>query len=279
MASPAAHGQGVTTFGIGQVLFSFIFFISGAATAHALEPATRPAKASAHAPSKKMAVKKTAPLAKPPLTKAPIVIVDPIPAAIPSPTPPPTLSIAKNAPLSAKPYWKSKPALLKRMLDERFITVSVKRESLPDGRMAFIMAGAGDVNREKEASARMAQDYPKLKEISDHFKTVSFEEKTQKLFIISEALGYEARMLLQLTPISEDWRSEVQWEVIWGSFKGMKGLIGFERLGPRSTEVSFQGRYEAKELPLPPFLMGFALEVIVQKVAEKMRTYLEAHVP
>lgn len=221
--------------------------------------------------SKKMAVKKD----PPPL---PAVLV-PMPPILPLPTPAPRLSYAKDAPLSTKPFWKAKPALMKRMLDERFIAVSVKREDLADGRMAFIMAGAGTVSRDKDASFKLAQDYPKLKEISDHFKTVSFDEKSQKLFIVTEALGYQARMLMQLTPVIEDWRSEVQWEVIWGSFKGMKGVIGFERLGPRVTEVSFQGRFEAPELPLPKFLMGFALEVVVQKVAEKMRTYLEAHVP
>jgi ribosome-associated toxin RatA of RatAB toxin-antitoxin module len=218
--------------------------------------------------SKKMAVKVAPPLA-------------PLPPPLPVMTPPPVakLSFAKDAPASAKPYWKSRPALMKRMLDERYITVSVKRDDLPNGRVVFTMAGAGDVNRDKDASFKLAQDYPKLKEISSHFKTVSFEDKSQKLFIVTEALGYEARMLMQLTPVTEDWRSEVQWEVIWGSFKGMKGVIGFERLGARATEVSFQGRFEANELPMPRFLMGFALEVVVQKVAEKMRTYLEEHIP
>ncbi len=191
----------------------------------------------------------------------------------------PKLSYTENAKATEKPYWKSKPDLLKRMSDERFITVSVNRQDLPDGRVIFTMSGAGDVARGKDTCFATAQDYNKLKEISDHFKTVTFEPKTQKLFIVTEALGYQARMMMQLTPVQDDWRSEVQWEVIWGSFKGMKGVIGFERLGPRATEVSFSGRFEAPELPIPKILMGFALEVITQKVAEKMRTYLEAHVP
>jgi hypothetical protein len=198
---------------------------------------------------------------------------------IPSPKQPPKLSYAQNAKASEKPYWKSKPDLLKRMSDDRFITVSVNRQDFPDGHVAFTMSGAGMVSRGKDACFATAQDYNKLKEISDHFKTVTFEPQTQKLFIVTEALGYQARMMMQLTPVHEDWRSEVQWEVIWGSFKGMKGVIGFERLGPRTTEVSLTGRFEAPELPIPKIIMGFALEVITQKVAEKMRTYLEAHVP
>jgi hypothetical protein len=214
------------------------------------------------------------------LTKAKtaaVPLLNPVPP--PAPTPVPKLSYAKDAKASEKPYWKSKPDLLKRMLDDRFITVSVKREDRTDGKIIFTMSGAGDVARDKDASFKLAQDYSKLKEISDHFKAVNFDEKQQKLFIITEALGYQARMLMQLTPVQEDWRSEVQWEVIWGSFRGMKGVIGFERLGPRSTEVSFTGRFEAPELPIPKIIMGFALEVITQKVAQSMRSYLEAHVP
>ena len=201
-------------------------------------------------------------------------------ALVPQPTatPIPRLTFSKDSPTKDKPFWKSKPDLMKRMLDDRFITVSVKRDDEP-GKIIFTMSGAGDVNRDKDACFKLSQDYPKLKEISDHFVTVTFEEKTQKLFIVTEAMGYQARMLMQLTPVIEDWRSEVQWEVIWGSFKGMKGIIGYERLGPRSTEISFQGRFEAPNLPIPKFLMGFALEVVTQKVAEKMRTYLEKHVP
>lgn len=49
-----------------------------------------------------------------------------------------------------------------------------------------------------------------------------------------------------------------------------------ESAGSRGlTEVSIIGRYEANELPLPRALIGVALEVVVQKVAEKMRRMIE----
>lgn len=203
----------------------------------------------------------------------------PVPLLTPSPVTAPKLSYTETAKASDKPYWKSKPELLKRMVDDRFITVSVNRQDLSDGHIIFTMSGAGDVARGKDACFTTSRDYSKLKDISDHFKTITFDAKTEKLFIVTEAMGYQARMMMQLTPVQESWRSEVQWEVIWGSFKGMKGVIGFERLGPRLTEVSFTGRFEAPDLPIPKIIMGFALEVITQKVAEKMRSYLEAKVP
>lgn len=175
------------------------------------------------------------------------------------------------------PFWKSKPELMKKMADDRAIVVSVHRDDEKNGQIVFTMAGAGVVARDKDACFKISQEFAKLKDVSDHFQTVTYDPKEQKLFVVTQALGYQARMIMQLKIVSEDWRSEIQWEVIWGTFKGMKGVIGFEKLGARSAEVSFTGSFEAKEFPIPKIIMGFALEVVTQKVAESMRKYIETH--
>lgn len=192
----------------------------------------------------------------------------------------PTLVITKEKRLhektEEKPFWRRNPELERRMRDERAILVSVKHEKIPDDQIRFTMTGAGLVNRPKDFCFEISQQFERLKEVSDHFKTVSFDPATQQLFIITEALGYQARMVLKILPVSEDWRSELQWQVVWGHFKGMTGLIGFEKTSDEKTEISLNARYEAKELPLPKVLMGFALEVITQKVAERMRSFIES---
>lgn len=174
-----------------------------------------------------------------------------------------------------KPFWR-RPELQRKMNEERAILVSVKRENRPNDLIRFTMNGAGLVDRSKDFCFQTAQKFERLKEVSDHFKTVTFDSNSRQLFVVTEALGYQARMILKVLPVSEDWRSELQWEVIWGHFKGMTGLIGFEQTKDNRTEVSLNARYEAKELPLPRILMGFALEVITQKVAERMRAFIES---
>lgn len=186
---------------------------------------------------------------------------------------------AFGSPATPTPYWKKRPDLQKKMSDERAIFVSVNQTELPKGKVALSMSGVGHVARSKETCFKIAQDYPRLKEVSDHFKVVSYEPSTQRLFLITEALGYQSRMLLKLTPVSTDLRSEVHFEVIWGHFLGMKGVFAFEKINARSTEISLTANYEADELPIPKVLMGFALEVITQKVAEKMRTFIEKQSP
>jgi hypothetical protein len=198
---------------------------------------------------------------------------------VPGPVPekPTVLSVGRNQPQDERPFWKKKPQLLEKIRDERAILVSVRADNAPKSdEVIFTMNGAGVARQPKDFCFRTAQDYPRLKEISEHFKTVSFDLPTRQLFIVTEALGYQARMVMRVTPVSEDWRSELQWEVIWGHFKGMTGLIGFENIDAGRTEMSLSARYQASELPLPKALVGFALEVVMQKVAEKMRTYIES---
>lgn len=193
------------------------------------------------------------------------------------------LSVARERPLDEQPYWKRKPEIRRRMFEERMITVSVSTEKVTlagaaqstTEQIRFTMKGAGIVAAPKEFAFRIAQDYGKLKLISPHFKTVEYHAPSRKLLLVTEAFGWQARMVMLVQPVSEDWRDELQWEVIWGSFLGMKGVVAFETLPGGRCEVSLETLYQAESLPLPKFLVGIALEAVTQKVAEKMRTFIE----
>ncbi len=203
-----------------------------------------------------------------------------VPAAAEEPPGPGKLTVARDTPASQRPFWKSKPEQRKKLYEARAVLVSVRDEKVEtaDGRkqVRFTIKGAGLVSAPKAFSFATAQEYPKLKEVSGHFKTVAYHAPSRKLFLVMEALGYQARMVLRMRPVSEDWRDELQWDVVWGDFKGMTGVIGFERAeGPSKTEASIEAVYQAAELPLPKILMGLALEAIAQKVAEKMRSLIE----
>ena len=83
-------------------------------------------------------------------------------------------------------------------------------------------------------------------------------------------------MILAMDLVTEKKRSEIQFEVVWGELKGMTGAIGFENMNDESCEVSILSHYQAARFPLPKIFMGFAFEVLTQKVAEKMRSYIES---
>lgn len=186
-------------------------------------------------------------------------------------------SSAKDFTELGEPFWKGKPKLIQKMREERAVIVSVRSSELAKNLIQFHMQGAGWVSRSKDQAFAIARQYQNLKEVSSHFKTVVYDQKSDQLFVVTEALGYQARMRLQMSVVEQDKKNLIRWEVIWGHFKGMKGVIGFEAVARNKTEVTMLALYEADELPLPKTLIGFALEVVVQKVAEKMRSYLESH--
>jgi uncharacterized membrane protein len=185
------------------------------------------------------------------------------------------LSVKPNIPESERPFWRRNKAVAKRIREERAIVVSVRRDEASDRIIHLAMSGAGQVSKPKDFCFEVGQQFEQLPLISDHFKKVIYDAPNRRVFMIVQALGYQARMLLNLEMVSEDWRSEIQFEIVWGQFKGMKGVVGFEKISENKTEISIQSSLVAKSLPVPKAILGFALEVIAQKAAEKIRSYIE----
>lgn len=180
------------------------------------------------------------------------------------------------------PFWEGKPKLELKLRDERAVLVSVRTEKGVVDKDAdlFTINGVGWVKRSAADVFQLAQQYERLKDVSDMFREVKFEAKTNRVFVICQALGYQARMLLSVKP-SEGPPREISFKVVDGHFLGLQGTMGFRELplGPTratpETEVTFRVHHEAREIPIPRILVGFALEVVVQKVAMKMRTHFE----
>ncbi len=189
-------------------------------------------------------------------------------------------------PLHAAPaFWEGKPKLEARMRDDRAVLVSVRTDRGEVDPLAdlFSIQGVGWVKRDAETAFELAKQLDRLKDISDHFREVKFDPKTNRVFVICQALGYQARMLLSVEPVSVPGvgsapaTREIKFKVIDGHFLGLEGTMGFRdlKLSPAQTEVSLRVRHEAREIPIPRILVGFALEVLVQKVAVKMRSHFE----
>lgn len=174
-----------------------------------------------------------------------------------------------------QPFWRGKESLEKRMRDERFIAVSVRSESAANKGTKFTIVAGGIVAQTRSRSFAIAQRYEDLQKVSDHFKTVKFNPTNQRLFIVAQALGYQERMILEMRPLEGKTWAELQWQNVWGRFKGMTGVIRFTEITEGQTEISIQSAWEGEHLPLPKVLLGLAFEVIVQKVAQRMRDFIE----
>lgn len=186
------------------------------------------------------------------------------------------LILSENPKGDEIPFWRAKASVHRKMIEDRHIPVSVNKINLPCGMIAYDVKGAGIVHAAASSAFKSAQEFNKLPQVSSHFKSAHYDAKNNQLFLVLEALGFETRMIMAIDLVTEKKRSEIQFEVVWGELKGMKGAIGFEAVGEDSCEVSILSHYQAKSFPLPRIFMSFAFEVITQKVAEKMRTFIES---
>lgn len=187
---------------------------------------------------------------------------------------------------SRAPFWlergKLKPKLEERLRDDRAILVSVRSERGPRDPKAdlFLVSGIGWVRGEAERIFETVQKYESLKQTSDHFREIKYDAEKSRVFVISQALGYQARMWFQMRPeVVEPRRMyRLHFEVVDGHFIGLRGFFEFKSLreSRTMTELSVRIEHEAREIPIPRIFVGFALEIVVQKVAERVRTYLEA---
>jgi len=177
-------------------------------------------------------------------------------------------------------FWEKKPKLIQAMRDERRIVVSSKvvrlggREQPQDH---FQIQGAGWVKAEASEAFRVAQDYARLPEISEHFRKVTWVAERRELFLQMAALGYVAEMKLAMRALEQKAERELSFEVIEGHFLGLKGRLVFTpKMQGEVTQVALFVDHKSAELPLPRALMGVVLEAIAEKVAQRMRRHIEA---
>lgn len=175
-----------------------------------------------------------------------------------------------------EPYWRKNKSLYDKILNQRKIVVSVKSDKKPAH--SFRMSGAGVVNAPLRFTVAEVKKFENLPQTSSYFKKVVHNPKEQKLFLDMEALGMRARMMLQYkwTDQFEENQAQMDWVVTWGMLRGMEGNFIFKQISPEKTEVSMWNSIKDMKSPLPDFLMGFTLEVIGEKVAQKMRSYVES---
>lgn len=177
-----------------------------------------------------------------------------------------------------KPFWRSKAAVAKRILDENLVVVSsdVTDVKGTDKYLLNIVAG-GALDVPLEFAFNEMTKYDDLKKIDTHFEESKYDTKKKILFIKVAALGYYADMHLKLNEVattSKDTK-QVHWECVEGQFKGMKGVFEAKEISSKKTEISMTAKYEAAKIPLPKVLMGFGLEVLGRQTAIKMRDYIK----
>ena len=183
-----------------------------------------------------------------------------------------------SSPLLAQeelPFWRKKQNLYTKIIKERKIVVSATDFSLR-GQSKKRFVGAGLVHASLEKVLGEVVQFENLLHVSSYFKKVVHKKDQKQVYFLIQALGYQSRFLLSYKwGIRNKNQAQLDWIVSWGRLQGMVGHFKFESVEKKRTIMSVWTRLPEVDLPLPNFLMNFTLEVIAEKVAQKMRTYIE----
>lgn len=170
--------------------------------------------------------------------------------------------------------WWKKPAYQSKIREQRQVIVSIKEESL-SGKSYYRMTGAGVLRATPSYALKKILAFDDLKKISPYFKKVVHEPNLNRVYLVLEAYGYEARLLIKYSIKDQPGQALFHWSVVWGGFQGMIGDIELTSLASEKTEAVLISTFDDKQVPLPRIFKGIVLEMIVQHVAKSMRGYIE----
>jgi hypothetical protein len=172
--------------------------------------------------------------------------------------------------LSSPPFWK-RPLLWKEMQVSRKIPVSVIH--LNGSRWSF--KGAGLATAPREFCFEKAKDFDRLRQIPEHFKEVSYDEKNSTLNLRIQFLGRERKMHLQLSEEILKGESRLYFRTRQGWLPGLEGVLQIKDDGRQGAEIGIQAFYPGKIPWVPDWLFSVAAEGVMHHVAESLRKSLE----
>jgi hypothetical protein len=197
------------------------------------------------------------------------------------------IQVASALPLIAEevPFWKAKSKVYKKILEERAVMVAVKTiddSSVKATPKIMQMLGGGIIHVPQKFAFETAKDFKKLEKVSSHIRQATWIPKTETLYLHTEAFNYHAQMNLKVKFIEGVEKSTIQWTHVSGVFTGMEGRIEFATLLPAKgataterSEIALATGYRYNKFPIPALFLEFGLEVIMQKIAGRMRSFIE----
>lgn len=164
---------------------------------------------------------------------------------------------------------KVKPALLEKVLREREV---VSHAELAEGKN-YQFFTLSLVRASLKISYDVITDYRIFKQVVPFVRRADFDSEKKILHLEGGIFGYVLKSAIKFVEKSPQW---IEYEVVDGHFKTMKGNIMLQTRGETGTLVFLDGALTAKEWP-PTFVMERGGEIVLSVSTRKMRDYLEDH--
>ncbi len=78
------------------------------------------------------------------------------------------------------------------------------------------------------------------------------------------------KMGMKMKPLNQ-----IDFEVLDGALRGLRGTFNFTPLGPTKSEVGIQSTFRYDHFSAPKIFLEFGLEVVFQRMAARLRAHVE----
>lgn len=176
------------------------------------------------------------------------------------------------------PFWQRKEKVRHKVYNERSVVVSVQARPtrLKGAKNELYLQGAGVVNAPLDFTYAVAKRFDEYPKMSGYVKSAHYDPATGYLTMHTIAYGYEAHLKMQMEFRDSDLKEkEIRFRVVEGVFRDLTGVLHLGQINEKRTEISLTGQQGYQELPMPRFFVEFGLEFALQKMASRMRAYVE----
>lgn len=168
-----------------------------------------------------------------------------------------------------EPFWRAKEKVYQR-IQNREVIVSVSSHDETAGGHRLVIRGGGQVNAPCSEVSKSAQNYEPMAKASGYLDDAKFNADTSILEGHIRAYGLKSKLEMKLQTLSP----EIGYEILTGPLKGLTGRFQFFDAG-KKCDVGMTGDFAYEKFPVPQFFLRFGMEVMLQRMAGKIRAFAE----
>ncbi len=120
------------------------------------------------------------------------------------------------------PFWRAKPEIYKKMLEDRAIAVSVTHLKSEKDKKTYqlFLKSAGIISAPLSFSEKKIQEFEKLPSLSKYIKETKYDAEKKELYFYGDAYSYIAKMWMKIDLIKTDENFRMKFEVVRGHLTG-----------------------------------------------------------
>lgn len=170
-----------------------------------------------------------------------------------------------------KPFWEKKSYKLNHT---NFPKVSVRSIKQPiDHRL--IMNGVVNIKVPSGYFWKELQNLENFQKASSHITSIKHDQGQKFAVMQFSAYGYYTRESMRVSYTEDEKYYYINFLVKLGFFKGANAQMKLLKKTQRNTDVSVQVIYNYKQWPVPKLFLEFGIEVVLQKMASTVKTFLQ----